>query len=494
MSKSKWLFSLVCFSGSLLAQPQDPTHVAGWMFINPPSADTLEILTTDKTIIDWKSFSIEAGETTRFVQQNASDAVLNRVAGNIPSNILGTLESNGAVYLINPQGILIGSEGKINVAQFAASTLDLDNNQFLQTGDLNFVSSTESSSIVNLGIIDVGCGKAYLLSTRICNSGKIRGSEVTLATGSSILLQLAGDGNLYIRPGSAGMPIENTGVIEAIQVELASGSTIQSLGIQNSGTLDALNVSTKNGRIVLRAENSSVESSGRLAAKTSVAISASTAHLTPSNEISAPQVNIETAGLLNHEGSITAQNATLVVTSESSLVHVGSIHAAGVITLIAPRFLNAGLLETERGGKISIDIAGSAIETAFARVAAPKGQIIHHAGTYFSSGTYSAPSGSIEIFADRMNLFDAHLDADSVIVGKHLAAQKEASYLYLSRSTMATIFSKPRSERNFSMKSPVPRSTCARSSGRRSSSTAETVRSSILKTRRPGTSELCHTS
>ena len=132
MSKSKWLYSLVCFSSSLVAQPQDPTCVAGNIMEIKSSSNKLEVHTSNRTIIDWKSFSIGAGETTRFVQQTASGAVLNRVSGNLSSQILGTLLSNGSVYLINPQGILIGKEGKINVAHFLASTLDIDNNQFLQ--------------------------------------------------------------------------------------------------------------------------------------------------------------------------------------------------------------------------------------------------------------------------------------------------------------------------------------------------------------------------
>ena len=123
------------------------------------------------------------------------------------------------------------------------------------------------------------------------------------------------------------------------------------------------------------------------------------------------------------------------------LVHVGSIHAGGSITLKAPHFLNAGLLQTEYGGKISIDITEQAMETTFARLSAPGGQIVHTAGTYFSSATYSAAGGSIEVFADTMSLVDAHLDAHSIVIGKHLIVgkhfdlEKQASHLYLSPTT-----------------------------------------------------------
>ena len=51
--------------------------------------------------------------------------VLNRVTGGTESQILGQLVSNGAVYLVNPNGILIGEEAQVQTAGFIASTLDL---------------------------------------------------------------------------------------------------------------------------------------------------------------------------------------------------------------------------------------------------------------------------------------------------------------------------------------------------------------------------------
>ncbi len=65
------------------------------------SGNTLTVTNTPGTIINWQGFSIGSNEVTRFAQQSASSAVLNRVVGNDPSNILGTLQSNGRVFLIN---------------------------------------------------------------------------------------------------------------------------------------------------------------------------------------------------------------------------------------------------------------------------------------------------------------------------------------------------------------------------------------------------------
>ncbi|MCB1085943.1 MAG: filamentous hemagglutinin N-terminal domain-containing protein, partial [Verrucomicrobiae bacterium] len=80
---------------------------------------------SDKAIIDWESFSIGAGELTQFFQPGSRSAALNRVRGASASTIEGALRANGRVYLINPNGILIGPSGTVDVGGFVASTLDV---------------------------------------------------------------------------------------------------------------------------------------------------------------------------------------------------------------------------------------------------------------------------------------------------------------------------------------------------------------------------------
>jgi filamentous hemagglutinin family protein len=76
--------------------------------LTPPTvrggAATLTI--TPGAIINWTGFSIAAGEVTSFAQTSASSTVLNRVLGNqVP--ILGTLTSNGKVWLVDSAGNLV---------------------------------------------------------------------------------------------------------------------------------------------------------------------------------------------------------------------------------------------------------------------------------------------------------------------------------------------------------------------------------------------------
>jgi len=53
--------------------------------------NVFSITNTPNTIINWQSFSIGAGETTRFIQQSASSSVLNRILGQEPQQDPGRL-------------------------------------------------------------------------------------------------------------------------------------------------------------------------------------------------------------------------------------------------------------------------------------------------------------------------------------------------------------------------------------------------------------------
>src|SRR5690606_37344021 len=80
---------------------------------------------SNKLAIDWQSFDIAAGNTVTFNQPGSDSIALNRVLGADGSKIMGQLDANGQVFLVNPNGVLFGAGAEVNVGGLAASTLDL---------------------------------------------------------------------------------------------------------------------------------------------------------------------------------------------------------------------------------------------------------------------------------------------------------------------------------------------------------------------------------
>ncbi len=82
--------------------------------------------TTDRAVIDWISFSIGAENSVTVTQPDSSSVLLNRVLGDDPSEIFGTLQSDGGVFLVNPHGVIFGKDATIDVGALVASALWLD--------------------------------------------------------------------------------------------------------------------------------------------------------------------------------------------------------------------------------------------------------------------------------------------------------------------------------------------------------------------------------
>ncbi|GAB4119239.1 MAG: hypothetical protein Fur0026_09270 [Sideroxydans sp.] len=169
-----------------LANPTGPQVAAGSATFQA-AGKTLTVTNIPGTIFNWQSFNIGAGETTRFQQQSALSAVLNRVTGADPSAILGTLSSNGRVFLLNPHGIVFGQGAVIDTAGFIASTLNMRDEDFL-AGRLKFEGGG-NGVLRNEGAIRAS-GDIFLVGPQIENAGLIRSDNgsVVLAAGQSVTI------------------------------------------------------------------------------------------------------------------------------------------------------------------------------------------------------------------------------------------------------------------------------------------------------------------
>ena len=136
--------------------------------------------------------------------------------------------------------------------------------------------------------------------------------------------------NLYVRLSGGG--IENEGSIEAVKTILEANSNPYALGIQNTGRIDALQLSNENGRIFLRCKGSGLENHGTVTA----------------------QEGSITIGVFSDSPSLADQKP---------FANCGTIDAnAGTISINTSKYLNLRTISAV-GGSVSIFAPGCYIET-----------------------------------------------------------------------------------------------------------------------------------
>ena len=343
MLRSCFFLSAITIA-SIFALPSGPSIKHGKVQVTQ-TEKKIVIDSGKRAVINWDSFSVGKDEKAHFQMKNAKSSVLNRVTGGNKSEILGSIESNGNVYLLNAKGILFGKECQINVNSLVASTLDVLDENFLRGGELHFFGD-EKGSIVNMGNID---GNAvFLLASSVENHGTIQAKHVGLATGSKILLQPKGAQRIFIEASNEEESIENSGTIEALTTEIKNNSPYV-LAVRSSGTIDAIGCERRDGKIFLVAESGTAEIDGALQAS-HIELSGNQVFLYENAKVEAPQGKIFIGGDPQNltENLPSAQNVTLYpgshisasasergdggeiyIYSEGFLAHHGHIEARG---------------------------------------------------------------------------------------------------------------------------------------------------------------------
>ncbi|WP_426057742.1 MBG domain-containing protein [Janthinobacterium sp. PSPC2-1] len=243
--------------GPACAGPTGGQVVAGSATITQSGATTTIQQTSQQASLNWASFNVGSKETVNFVQPSASALAVNRILDSNGSQILGRLNANGQVYLINPNGILFGRTAQVNVGALVASTLDVDTASL--AGNKHVFSGKGGGRIVNEGTIRAADGGyVALVSAKISNSGTIaaHAGSVLMGAGSAVTLDLGGPVKLQVTQGALDTLIENGGAIRADggQVYLtakAAGELAASV-INNTGVIEAHTLASgEKGQIVL---------------------------------------------------------------------------------------------------------------------------------------------------------------------------------------------------------------------------------------------------
>lgn len=296
-----------------LAAPTADENPALWNGAQLPrqaAANNKTVVTVEQTkpqaLLTWQTFNIGKETTLVFDQsaggKNKSDWIaFNKVLdpSGVPSQILGSIEAPGQVYVINQNGIIFGGSSQVNVRSLVASTLPINENlitrgllnnpgaQFLfsalpvpasekdpvgftpeeslredgRQGDVIVQQGARISSRVSA---DGNGGRVMLVGANVSNSGTIStpAGQTILAAG----LQVGVDAHKASDPSLRGLDVyvgkiakpdensyagsvTNNGIISVDRGNASlSGKSIRQLGTVDSSTTVSLN-----GRIDLNA-------------------------------------------------------------------------------------------------------------------------------------------------------------------------------------------------------------------------------------------------
>jgi filamentous hemagglutinin family protein len=141
--------------------------------------------------------------------------IINRVTGDTPSNILGTIESrqafpNANLYLLNPNGVVFGANSRLDIGgSFHATTgtglgFDQDKRFNVDKNSLSFPSGdpkniqfaiAQPAAIINQGNLSVDAGKSISFSAgTVINTGTL-----TAPSGNVNLAAVSGNSQVELR-------------------------------------------------------------------------------------------------------------------------------------------------------------------------------------------------------------------------------------------------------------------------------------------------------
>lgn len=214
---------------------------------------------SDRLGINWQSFNIGADGKVVFEQPNSKSVALNRVLGSDGSSIMGNIEANGQVFIINPNGVIFGKDSQVNVGGLVASTLDITDSDF-KAGNYKFTTGSKAGSVINQGTLNASQGGyVALIGKSVKNEGVIlaRLGTTAMAAGDAVTMDFAGDGliNLHVDKAAIGALVDNQGLIVAdggnVLLTARAANAITETVVNNDGIIQAKTLNMRAGKIML---------------------------------------------------------------------------------------------------------------------------------------------------------------------------------------------------------------------------------------------------
>jgi filamentous hemagglutinin family protein len=304
---------------------------------------------------------INAGWTVNVAQPSSSSKYVLYDIENDPTEILGTLNANGRVYIFDQNGVIFGEGSQVNVGSIVTSTGHISDANIKQDKFI-FENVGTVGEIVNKGSISVAeAGLAAFVAPTVKNPGVINAKlgKVVLASGEKVTLDLYGDDlvNIAVDSESNGALVENSGQIIAeggsVALTVSAAKNAVDNVINMDGVVDVSSVSVKGGKIVLSGgDKGVVKVSGSLKANGKdggkVKVTGQNIHVTETAKIEASAVTAGNGGKVD-------------VVAANGLVFGGSISAKG-----GALSGNGGAVDTSGHGWVDIygNVDASAVNGA----------------------------------------------------------------------------------------------------------------------------------
>ena len=395
-----------------MAGPQGGQVAGGNITIDQSGALTTINQSTQRGIINWRSFDVGASETVRFVQPGSSSVTVNRIHDNKASQIDGRLEANGNIVLLNQNGITFGSTARVDVNGIVASTADMsDNDGFMNGSNLHLdQAGFDNAKIINRGQITAKeAGLVGLVAPQVENHGVItaRLGKIQIASASTATLDLHGDGliQLGLSDTETKQLVKNTGRITAdggvITISAAQARAQVDNLMDLQGVIQANSVSTtQTGKIVLRNTNGTIQSTAQISARGTTTLD---------------------GGEIAIDGKFVSLGGTITADGKNGGKVTINAQTASLADVISANGLNG------HGGQITVNVTKDIWQTSTSRILAngiqDGGRIMAAAGyNLTSSGTYQArgnggTGGKIDITGGGVKLLSAKIDASGKVKG-----------------------------------------------------------------------------
>ena len=374
------LFSSLVFTSSLgapfahqaaFAGPEGGEVIGGDGTITYGDDTTTILQESDNLAIDWDSFDVGSDESVLFIQPDSDSIALNNILSNHGSTILGQINANGHVILVNPNGVIFGAGSVVNAGGILASGLRIDPDAFMN-GDYVFSAVDGLNGFVlNQGLINAAMGGSVaLIGTQVGNEGVISAQlgSVTLAAGKEAVVTFDADGLLGVTVTKAVLQDDigvNAAVVNSGEISAENGQVLLTASVSQDIFSAAVNtgeirhatsvVVDEDGSFTLSA-GGDVHNSGNInvSGESAGSVVVLGENVTVSGDIHADSATDSEAGWVElHSADTTIIQSNAQITANAALGAGGDIKVLGNrVRLVNETFIDA--TGSINGGQILI--------------------------------------------------------------------------------------------------------------------------------------------